>query len=1397
MPRLNLAEAAANGSPFDIEGLLAQAEEEQRAPRESLDATRPSDPLDDEALITEVDDTTNMVGTADSWYSDLAWQTSNLRKQAGEPWDFMAMVSTISQVYKRGAYIRMLNLDRDAWVELGRGGTFHVSSATHKISTILPKRSQDKETISQRLVWKRTFGEHPTSADIRSFIGELRVLDHFQAHPFIVDLCGIGWFEAQGVDRHELPKPAILLEEATSTLDSILSPDYSLSLEDMLRIIAEVGLAIQALHSAKIAHGDVKPANILLFPLMIPRDGVIVKSYTAKLSDFSSAVFDTGVEQPFPKGTEGYMAPEVEVAFRGEHDMANMEAISKTDIWSFGVLSAVLLCGSRAVLKPERTAELRVERICSAVNEVLENSAAEGTILRDVRVLLDKSVQITPASRFLDPIVSCLRAYHRSPHQAPDHPGQLHLESTSRLMISYENFKHVRGPIKEYIVKELEVVVNKQDARVASALWELGLLYLSRYADPDASISRGLEYVRQSADLGDVRAQCMAHRLHEAFQGQKSPEISGHIWSDWLLKAARNGSLIAAEELSSANALLAQEARASYAASCYEVLYSDEGEPRESSSMLPNRKSTRLHQAAATGDLSLVKSLLANTSINIDARDADGDTPLLSSCRFGQPDTALLLLRSGADASLTNNRGENGLHLAWCFDDARCESVVNGLITGGASLWAEALSSTAAADMDILPIVSGTPLQRAAARRRLDLVFIFQRYENTMEPSNGNKARRIFLYALRLHDTRLLEYMIDFCRNHPSSDSRLVNLTDTKWFYQGTHLSLPQAACAGWVSGHRNGCDLPLQIWLACSFGGDWEKVLQDSLQIFVDFYIHEQETPGPGIDKAILWAFEERYHDTFERLYHLRIRRLKEVSVLANTTALRWEFHDAINVAVIPPQEAYLIDLMFWKPSRGTLAQQALLSGDRSMFRLLTRRYRANTRLPAPTPTPSKQYIEGQSVLGKKMNLYSVLAYTFHRDLWFAKELRSLELALTCPWEAVPIQSLARKWKNRDLKSVIYLPPLLHAVGTRFWAYASWLIESGASLEEKVTSEVDVLGAVMATRSIDLISFFFKGCQSDEQGAMLVPAYYKAAGGYFVFRTFYETRHLSLKMKNPSNCPDSKETDTSDKTEKPRKREMEERRLECFSYLLRKYPETANSVPGPKLLGIIPSQQVSILRQAGTLGVSETGFPEVDWFVDIFRHLNDLATVHSIQRTLILEPTTYLRLVITAWANSKTPFPNQHLLSYFWGSPLDKLGPLEVDDLLRIDGAVNFLKICPSICWPWFAQYLALIGVFSVWSLYWQRIQALSNNFHTSQIFHEYPMRSALFDFQAGINSVIGFGLLMGIVVNVYVYCVALQRRQALWWIGYSILSNVAIVMILLRLLGAMYRTSLADRLA
>ena len=71
-----------------------------------------------------------------------------------------------------------------------------------------------------------------------------------------------------------------------------------------------------------------------------------------------------------------------------------------------------------------------------------------------------------------------------------------------------------------------------------------------------------------------------------------------------------------------------------------------------------------LLNACRNGQKNIVKILLERGGIDLNRRDAEGNTALHYVCREGYRDLAVLLLDKGADASLVNNRGETPLHAA-------------------------------------------------------------------------------------------------------------------------------------------------------------------------------------------------------------------------------------------------------------------------------------------------------------------------------------------------------------------------------------------------------------------------------------------------------------------------------------------------------------------------------------------------------------------------------------------------------------------------------------------------------------------------------------------------------------------------------------------------------------
>ena len=120
--------------------------------------------------------------------------------------------------------------------------------------------------------------------------------------------------------------PYLVMEliDGPSLADADVPPD------EIARIGAEVASALAALHQAGVAHGDVKPANIMLAP------------GGAKLTDFGIArVADDAVTLTRPGvalGTPAYAAPET--TSRAERSVAG-------DVYSLAVTLHELLTGSR------------------------------------------------------------------------------------------------------------------------------------------------------------------------------------------------------------------------------------------------------------------------------------------------------------------------------------------------------------------------------------------------------------------------------------------------------------------------------------------------------------------------------------------------------------------------------------------------------------------------------------------------------------------------------------------------------------------------------------------------------------------------------------------------------------------------------------------------------------------------------------------------------------------------------------------------------------------------------------------------------------------------------------------------------------------------------------------
>jgi serine/threonine protein kinase len=224
-------------------------------------------------------------------------------------------------------------LGRFGWSKIGEGAQFEVFAQAIQDGIVLKRVKrvylQDEELLrAERL----RLGLRALEIEIRS-LGRVEVAHH----PNIVDLVhwGLDW---SSNDRRK-PQPVLCVERAVFDL-SVLS-ETTLFFQDGIsqwkgryHLSLDIAAGLQCLHDCKIVHGDLKPANILIF-----RSDNPLHPWVAKLSDFGLSVeaqeFQTTTSLQY-HGTIGWIPPEV-----GPDGPAAipLERLSKCDSYAFGLVS--------------------------------------------------------------------------------------------------------------------------------------------------------------------------------------------------------------------------------------------------------------------------------------------------------------------------------------------------------------------------------------------------------------------------------------------------------------------------------------------------------------------------------------------------------------------------------------------------------------------------------------------------------------------------------------------------------------------------------------------------------------------------------------------------------------------------------------------------------------------------------------------------------------------------------------------------------------------------------------------------------------------------------------------------------------------------------------------------
>ena len=189
---------------------------------------------------------------------------------------------------------------------LGTGATSRVDKA--------------RDTLIGRTVALKTFLHGFGSVDVqKQFLREAQIVGRL-AHPCIVGLYDVGT-DAGGV-------PYFVMEYVEGrTLERVLDAG-PLPLEKAVLWAADLSAAIARAHRARVIHGDIKPANIL-----ITKDGQV------KLGDFGIARFATQVSASGSlMGTPAYLSP--------EQILGNTQD-TRSDLFSLGIILYQMTTGVR------------------------------------------------------------------------------------------------------------------------------------------------------------------------------------------------------------------------------------------------------------------------------------------------------------------------------------------------------------------------------------------------------------------------------------------------------------------------------------------------------------------------------------------------------------------------------------------------------------------------------------------------------------------------------------------------------------------------------------------------------------------------------------------------------------------------------------------------------------------------------------------------------------------------------------------------------------------------------------------------------------------------------------------------------------------------------------------
>ncbi|KAH0538457.1 hypothetical protein FGG08_004955 [Glutinoglossum americanum] len=647
-----------------------------------------------------------------------------------------------------------------------------------------------------------------SAAEFRSLLQEINILGFrpLLMHENIVTLESVVW-GVHSLDPSLQVSPALTLEQAPfGDLDAFQASTADADWAARKALCYDVASGLDALHSYGILHGDLTAPHILIF-------GHPKRKFLAKICGFSgSSIAPPGCEIPIiPRGRIPWSAPEMESgSFR-------QDQVLKTDVFTFGLLMWKIFVHQNPFL----TFDLPLDE--ATQNEDIKDILLLPYLFRFIPLLIEHEVGLLGNDDFdlLNALFSCtvrLAPRQRNLRQAlelllphngrEDEPLQTAASSAlARILDIPMDFELIRASSND--LRELPFLVQKQllnslqhicsygDAQQTSepnkeaifgprlldnAVWIVFLCHLQGFSIASDPVT-AIETLRRSG-----LAEFLTPTLCQAFEIDIPEELAVET-TTMLLKRINSSRMGPWMKPGWEPSLQNPEAHGidkdkQYVLEMCAGQTADGAEPLRQNSELAQIRlganNTLLHAATFFGLSKEVEFLIDRVQFDMNAVNDKHETALLLACQTGQCDIVDFLLSRGADASIVNERGENGLHWLCSFPEGSAASLAHRLGLQGASLGLtspeedgglEWVATTP--DIDFLQDgrLGGNPGLRAVGNRDLPSLRILCGMYRTIIPNLKPDAKLFVLIhfmfspllrrACELHLHDILAYLCD------------------------------------------------------------------------------------------------------------------------------------------------------------------------------------------------------------------------------------------------------------------------------------------------------------------------------------------------------------------------------------------------------------------------------------------------------------------------------------------------------------------------------------------------------------------------------------------------------------------------------------------------------------